>query len=84
MFYVNCGIYSVELAQIQSRAILSAPQEEECHFRVRIGSITPDTNMDDVRETLLNGLEKVIHFYDTITSAKSIADYYTSVDHIRE
>ncbi|MGK5508554.1 DUF4304 domain-containing protein [Brevibacillus formosus] len=88
MFYVNCGIYAVELAQIQSRAILTAPQEVECHFRARIGemvesvpdrfSITPDTNMDDVRETLLNGLEEVIHFYDTMTSARSIVDYYTS------
>lgn len=88
MFYVNCGIYAVELAQIQSRAILTAPQEAECHFRARMGemvesvpdrfSITPDTNMDDVRETLLNGLEEVIHFYDTMTSARSIVDYYTS------
>ncbi|WP_261376158.1 DUF4304 domain-containing protein [Brevibacillus brevis] len=58
MFYVNCGIYAAELAQIQSREILTAPQEAECHFRARIGeivetapdrfSITPDTDMDDV------------------------------------
>ncbi|MBW5467060.1 DUF4304 domain-containing protein [Brevibacillus formosus] len=88
MFYVNCGIYAVELAQIQSRAILTAPQEAECHFRARMReivesvpdrfSITPDTNMDDVRVTLLNGLDEVIHFYDTMTSARSIVDYYTS------
>ncbi|RAT94087.1 DUF4304 domain-containing protein [Brevibacillus sp. Leaf182] len=88
MFYVNCGIYSAELAQIQSREILTAPQEAECHFRARIGeivesvpdrfSITRDTNMDDVRKTLLSGLEEVIHFYDTMTSARSIVDYYTT------
>ncbi|MFD0716939.1 DUF4304 domain-containing protein [Paenibacillus sp. GCM10027626] len=88
MFYVNCGIYAAELAQIQSREILTAPQEYECHFRARIGeiaqsvpdrfSITPDTNMDDLRKTLLSGLEEVIHFYDTMTSARSIVDYYTS------
>ncbi|MFC8689453.1 DUF4304 domain-containing protein [Brevibacillus porteri] len=88
MFYVNCGIYAVELAQIQSREILTAPQEAECHFRARMGemvesapdrfSITPDTNLDDVRKTLLSGLEEVIHFYDTMTSARSIVDYYTS------
>ncbi|GLI08922.1 hypothetical protein YDYSG_49540 [Paenibacillus tyrfis] len=88
MFYVNCGIYAVELAQIQSREILTAPQEAECHFRARIGeivksapdrfSITPDTSMDDLRKTLLSGLEEVIHFYDTMTSARSIVDYYTS------
>ncbi|MNI33687.1 hypothetical protein D3C73_876470 [compost metagenome] len=88
MFYVNCGIYAAELAQIQSREVLTAPQEAECHFRARIGeiaesvpdrfSITPDTNMDDLRKTLLNGLEEVIHFYDTMTSAKSLVDYYTS------
>ncbi|GMX66386.1 hypothetical protein Elgi_56580 [Paenibacillus elgii] len=88
MFYVNCGIYAVELAQIQSREILTAPQEAECHFRARIGeivesvpdrfSITPDTNMDDLRKTLLSGLEEVIHFYDTMTTSRSIVDYYTS------
>lgn len=88
MFYVNCGIYAAELAQIQSREILTAPQEAECHFRARIGeiaqsvpdrfSITPDTNMDDLRKTLLNGLEEVIHFYDTMISARSLVDYYTS------
>ncbi|MED1801172.1 DUF4304 domain-containing protein [Brevibacillus porteri] len=88
MFYVNCGIYAAELAQIQSREILTAPKEAECHFRARIGemvesapdrfSITPETNMDDVSKTLLSGLEEVIHFYDTMTSARSIVDYYTS------
>ncbi|WP_217560604.1 DUF4304 domain-containing protein [Paenibacillus sp. GbtcB18] len=88
MFYVNCGIYAAELAQIQSKEIVTAPQEAECHFRARIGeiaravpdrfAITPDTNMDDLRKTLLSGLEEVIHFYDTMTSARSIVDYYTS------
>ncbi|WP_409340443.1 DUF4304 domain-containing protein [Paenibacillus sp. MBLB4367] len=38
MFYVNCGIYAAELAQIQSREILTAPLEAECHFRARIGN----------------------------------------------
>ncbi|MBP1989585.1 DUF4304 domain-containing protein [Paenibacillus eucommiae] len=88
MFYVNCGIYAAELAQIQSKEILTAPQEVECHFRARIGeiaksvpdrfSITPDTNMDDLRKTMISALEEVIHFYDTMTSARSIVDYYTS------
>lgn len=88
MFYVNCGIYAAELAQLQAREILTAPQEVECHFRARMReitesapdrfSITPDTNMDDVRKTLLRGLEEVIHFYDTMTSARSVVDYYTA------
>lgn len=88
MFYVNCCIYSVELTQIQSKEILTAPQEAECHFRARMReivesatdrfSITPDTNMDDLRNTLLSGLEEVMHFYDSMTSARSIVDYYTS------
>jgi len=88
MFYVNCGIYAGELAQIQSREILTAPQEVDCHFRARIEeiaqsvpdrfSITSDTNMDDLTKMLLNGLEDVIHFYDTMTSARSLVDYYTS------
>ncbi|RAV20738.1 DUF4304 domain-containing protein [Paenibacillus contaminans] len=88
MFYVNCGIYSAELAQIQSKEILTAPQEAECHFRARMReivesapdrfAITADTNMNDLRNTLLSGLEEVIHFYDTMTSARSIVDYYTS------
>jgi hypothetical protein len=85
---VNCGIYAAELAQVQSKEILTAPKEVECHFRARIGeiaesvpdrfSITPDTSFADLRSTLLSGLEEVIHFYDNMTSARSIIDYYTS------
>ncbi|GAA3410619.1 DUF4304 domain-containing protein [Paenibacillus hodogayensis] len=88
MFYVNCGIYSAELARIQSRDVLTAPQEVDCHFRARIKdiaeaapdrfSITPDTNMDELREALLHGLEEVIRFYETMTSARCIVDYYTA------
>lgn len=88
MFYVNCGIYSAELAQIQSREFVTAPHEAECHFRSRLGeitesvpdrfSITPDTNMEELRKTLLDGLEEAIHFYGMMTSARSIVDYYTS------
>ncbi|WP_103110134.1 DUF4304 domain-containing protein [Brevibacillus reuszeri] len=88
MFYVNCGIYAAELAQIKSREILTAPKESECHFRARIGEITetvpdrfsisPDTNREDLKRILLGGLAEVIHFYETMTSARSIVDYYTS------
>lgn len=88
MFYVNCGIYSAELAPIQSKEFVAIPHEAECHFRARLGeitesvpdrfSITPDTNLDELRKTLLDGLEEAIHFYDTMTSARSIVDYYTS------
>ena len=88
MFYVNCGIYATELAQIQSKEILTAPKEVECHFRARIEeivksvparfSITSATNINDVREILFHGLEEVHHFYKTMTSVRSIVDYYTS------
>jgi len=88
MFYVNCGIYAGELARIQSKEILTAPQEVDCHFRARIEEIatsapdrfavTPDTNMENLRTTLLSGLEEVIHFYGTMNSARSIVDYYTA------
>ncbi|MFD2330901.1 DUF4304 domain-containing protein [Cohnella sp. GCM10020058] len=88
MFYVNCGIYSADLARIQSKEILTTPQEPECHFRARIEelagsvparfSITPDTNMDDLSDTLLNGLDQVLQFYDTVTGARSIVDYYVA------
>ncbi|WP_141500849.1 DUF4304 domain-containing protein [Paenibacillus luteus] len=88
MFYVNCSIYAEELAQIQSKEILTAPQEVECHFRARIGeiapgapdrfAITPDTNREELGKTLLNRLDDVIHFYDEMTSARSIVDYYVS------
>nr|WP_286672263.1 DUF4304 domain-containing protein [Cohnella hashimotonis] len=88
MFYVNCGIYSADLARLQSKEVLAAPQEPECHFRARIEelagavpkrfSITPDTNMDDLRDTLLKGLDEVLQFYDTMTGARSIVDYYVA------
>lgn len=88
MFYVNCGIYSAELAQIQAKEVLTEPKEADCHFRARIReiagaapdrfAITPDTKMDDVRKTLLSGLQQVLQFYRTMTSARSIVDYYTS------
>ena len=88
MFYVNCGIYAAKLAQIQSREILTAPKEAECHFRARMEeivvsvpdrfSITPATDMEDIRKTLQNGLEKVVQFYKTMTNARSLVDYYIS------
>ncbi|WP_341280203.1 DUF4304 domain-containing protein [Paenibacillus sp. FSL H8-0537] len=88
MFYVNCGIYAAELAQIQSKETLTEPKEAECHFRARIEgiaravparfSISPDTDRDELKKTLLSGLEEVIHFYDTMTSARSVVDYYIS------
>lgn len=88
MFYVNCGIYSAELAQLQAKEVVTAPYEAECHFRARIGelaelapdrfAIAPDTNMDELRKTLLSALEEAIRFYDTMTSARSIVDYYTA------
>lgn len=88
MFYVNCGIYVEELARIQAKPILAAPQEVDCHFRARMEeiaadvpdrfAITADTNMDNLRATLLSGLEAVIRFFETITSARHIVDYYTA------
>lgn len=88
MFYVNCGIYSAELARIQSKEILTEPKEVECHFRARIGelvesapdrfAITPETDMNNLRATLLHGLEEAIDFYSTMTSARAIVDYYIS------
>ncbi|MFC3772914.1 DUF4304 domain-containing protein [Paenibacillus sp. GCM10012303] len=88
MFYVNCGIFSAELARIQSKQFVTAPHEAECHFRARLGeltesvpdrfAVTPDTNMKELTKTLLDGLEEAIHFYDTMTSARSIVDYYTT------
>jgi len=88
MFYINCGIYSAELAQIQSKEIVKAPHEAECHFRARIGelarlapdrfTIASDTDLDELRTTLLSALEEINQFYDTMTSARSIVDYYTA------
>lgn len=88
MFYVNCGIYAAELAELQGKAIPADPREVDCHFRARMEqiaeampdrfSIIPDTDMNDLRETLLGGLEAVIRFYETMTSARSIVDYYTA------
>lgn len=86
MFYVNCGIYAAELARLQSREMVTAPKEAECHFRARINSIVEDapdrfsitatTNLDELTKILLPGLEEVHNFYETMTSARSIVDYY--------
>jgi len=88
MFYVNCGIYAVELAQLQSRETLASPSEPDCHFRERIGelaaaapdrfTITPDTNMEELSITLLQGLDEVVQFFATMNSARAIVDYYTA------
>lgn len=51
MFYMNCGIYATELAHIQSKEILTAPKEAECHFRARIESIVegiPDLDFPSI------------------------------------
>lgn len=87
MFYVNCGIYAAELAQLQSREMVTAPKEAACHFRARISSIVEDapdrfsitatTNLDELTNILLlGGFEEVHSFYETMTSARSIVDYY--------
>ncbi|MEQ7050603.1 DUF4304 domain-containing protein [Paenibacillaceae sp. P-4] len=88
MFYINCGIYSTELAQLQSKEIKTAPKESECHYRSRIEeistaapdrfSITLDTNMGQFKKELLQFLGEVIDFFETMTSARSIADQYIS------
>ncbi|WP_240941298.1 DUF4304 domain-containing protein [Paenibacillus sp. HB172176] len=87
-FYVNCGIYAAELARLQTREVLEAPQEVDCHFRERmeeLASFAPDhfelegdSNQDDLLATLLAGLKEVIQFYDTIPNARKIVDYYTA------
>lgn len=47
MFYMNCYIYATELAHVQSKEILTASKEAECHFRARIESIVEGTfNLD--------------------------------------
>ncbi|WCH49874.1 MULTISPECIES: DUF4304 domain-containing protein [Lysinibacillus] len=43
MFYMNCYIYATELAHVQSKEILTASKEAECHFRARIESIVEGT-----------------------------------------
>lgn len=88
MFYINCGIYSAELAQLQSKEIQTAPKESECHFKSRIEeictsapnrfSITLDTDMEHFKNELLQFLGEVIDFFETMTSARSIADRYIS------
>jgi len=88
MFYINCGVYSTELARLQSREIKTAPAEAECHFRSRIEeidesaperfSITLETNMDHFKKELLHFLGEAVDFFDTITSAKLIVDHYIS------
>lgn len=88
MFYVNCGIYAAELAQIQGKGMLSEPQEADCHFRARLEeiassvpsrfSITPDTNLEEMGAVLLDGLDTAIRFYEKMTSARAIVDYYAA------
>ncbi|WP_020617320.1 DUF4304 domain-containing protein [Paenibacillus daejeonensis] len=89
MFYVNCGIYSPELATIQGKTIQSPPTEVECHFRSRIESIatsmparfelTEDIDVEIIRQTLRDGLEEVIRFFEQMTNARSIVDYYRTL-----
>lgn len=89
MFYVNCGIYSAELAEIQGKAVNEAPAEVECHFRERIENIahgvparyelTEATDIDAVRQSLRSGLEQVLEFYAQMPDARSIVDYYRAI-----
>lgn len=89
MFYVNCGIYSAELAEIQGKAVKDAPAEVECHFRERIEHIaqgvparyelTEATDIDSVRQSLRSGLVQVLDFYAQMSDARSIVDYYRAI-----
>ncbi len=50
---MNCGIYATELAHVQSKEILTASKEAECHFRARIESIVEGIPDLDVPSVLL-------------------------------
>lgn len=85
----NDGIYSPELAHIQSNAAQVDFKETDNHFRVRMESIArqmPDrfelaseTDLEAVRDPLLKGLEEVVQFYKQMTGARSIVDYYRRI-----
>lgn len=86
MFYINCSIHSFELEPFQSLVAVADPLKAVPHFTSRIEeivpsapdrySLTPETDLDKFRAELLSHLQEALAFFDTMTSARAILDYY--------
>ncbi|WP_339785227.1 DUF4304 domain-containing protein [Paenibacillus sp. FSL R7-0313] len=85
-FYVNCGIHSTELAELQSVELSGTILENISHFTCRIGEIvpsapahytlTPNIDPDALAKELVSHLEEGISFLHSLTGARDIVHYY--------
>lgn len=89
-FYINCGIYSKNIDIITGKTELLEPKEYDCHFKVRISVITKNlideykilnsTDLEDLKEKLLNDLGLTIKFFDGINSTSDLTDLMIDKD----
>ena len=89
-FFINCGIYCVELEQIVGAEIEVKPKEYDCLFNERFERITgfskqafellesSDAGKKQLAETVITELDKVLTFFEPI---KSVDDLVTLCIH---
>jgi hypothetical protein len=77
-FFINCGIYSQEVAQTIGEPVLPNPKEYQCLYNARIDNISGSKNKDfelvssdeksksDMAITIISELEAALNFYSTI------------------
>lgn len=85
-FYVNCGVHSTKLAELQSVGLNGDILEDISHFTCRIREIvpsapahytlTPDIDPDALSKELVSHLEEGISFLHSLTGARDIVHYY--------
>ncbi|GAS80410.1 DUF4304 domain-containing protein [Paenibacillus amylolyticus] len=85
-FYVNCGVHSTELAELNSVGLNGDISEYVSHFTCRIREIapsapahytlTPDIDPDALSKELVSHLEEGMSFLHSLTGARDIVHYY--------
>ena len=83
-FYVNCGIHSYEVDDILQRPQKKDLKSDDCYFNKRIESITEsfqqfydlteDSNIEDVIIYLMNDLQKLVKYYNTIDTTETLME----------
>jgi hypothetical protein len=85
-FFINCGIYSQEVAQTIGEPVLPNPKEYQCLYNVRIDNISGSNNKDfelvssdeksksDMVIRVISELEAALYFYSSIKNHEGLVD----------
>jgi Domain of unknown function (DUF4304) len=85
-YYINCGIYCNDFETLVSEKIITSPKEYDCLFNQRLVQITnwdktnieiiesSDVGKKRIADELIREMEKLIVFFNTITSLEDLSE----------